>query len=161
MEARMRNNWTSRMKDALIRQNGCGLAVWMKVIQWSVRDGQGGSRGFVDVFTLTEGWRQADRWTQADKGEGAWGRKNFLYCLYFLSLLCCLGTVALEVEKLAERCSRGRIRVEDAVCMLIKLNANWKSGEERWRWRRHQRFSLGLPCLLSAPLCRRSGADER
>lgn len=33
MEAGMRNNWTSKVKDALIRQNGCSLTVWMEVIQ--------------------------------------------------------------------------------------------------------------------------------
>lgn len=135
-------------------------------IQWSVRDGQGGSRGFVDVFTLTEGWRQGriDRWRWDDSSGGACERKTifFLFCLYFLkSAVSAVGTVALVAEKLAQLSSRGRIEGEDAVCMLIKLNANWKSREEKGRWRQHQRFSRRLPRLLSAPLCRRSECDER
>lgn len=52
-------------------------------------------------------------------------------CIFFKSAVCAVGTVAPEAEKLAQLSSRGRIRGEDAVRMLIKPNANWKSREEK------------------------------
>lgn len=67
-------------------------------------------------------------------GEHVRERQFFLFCLYFFkSAVSAVGTVALEAEKLAQLSSRGRIGGEDAVCMLIKLNANWKSREEKGR----------------------------
>lgn len=63
------------------------------------------------------------------------GEKGIFFVLFvfFKSAVSAVGTVALEAEKLAQLSSRGRIRGEDAVCMLIKLNANWKSREEKGR----------------------------
>lgn len=82
-----------------------------------------------EVSSMFSHWRRDETGRKTDedrdKGDERDGeRLFFLPRLYVLSLLCCLGTVALEVEKSAERRSRGRIQVEDAVCMLIKLNAN-------------------------------------
>lgn len=132
-----------------------GMDGW-SVIQRSGRDGQNGNTGFVFISALPRGrgdgveckdgdrQRQTARWrmmtsvddVRAEKRErererqrqkGTW-QSIFSYFFYPEEAVVLLGDwrSGRRDRWSAPSCYSGRIRGEDAGCMLIKQNTNWK-----------------------------------